>query len=60
MSMYGTSRIGSAVATTGAMAARWGGCAMAAYQVYSPGFERPIIPTLPLLPGRAAAHSTAS
>ena len=60
MSMYGTRRMGSAVATAGAMAARCGGWAMAAYHVYSPGLERPIMPTLPLLPGSPAAHSTAS
>ncbi len=52
--------MGSAVATTGAIAARCGGRAIAAYQVYSPGLERPIMPTFPLLPGSVPAHSTAS
>jgi hypothetical protein len=33
---------------------------MAAYQAYRPGFERPIMPILPLEPGSLAAHSTAS
>ena len=60
MSMYGTMRSGSAVATAGAIAARCGGAAIAAYHAYKPGFERPIMPTLPFECGSFPAHSTAS
>ena len=48
------------VKVAGVMATRCGGASIAASHWTAPGYERPKVPTLPLLQGCTAAHSMVS